>query len=96
VHVDPPYDVAGVGDDHGGHRQHHSPVCVHGGQVESKLQLGSPCLVGRLGQEHPPSVEQARRAAAEAGLADRVSYQVLDVAAGLPESFRVIAFNSLY
>ena len=35
-------------------------------------------------------------AAAEAVLGDRVSYQVLDVAAGLPESFRVIAFNSLY
>jgi SAM-dependent methyltransferase len=39
---------------------------------------------------HPPSVEQARRAAAEAGLADRISYQVLDAAAGLPDSFDVI------
>ena len=34
---------------------------------------------------------QARRAAAEAGLAERISYQVLDAAAGLPESFDVIA-----
>jgi hypothetical protein len=59
VHVDPPYDVSVGGDDHGGHRQHDGPVCVHSGQVESKLQLGSPCLVGRLGQEHPPSVDRS-------------------------------------
>ncbi len=39
---------------------------------------------------HPPAVEQARRAAAEAGVADRISYQVLDAAAGLPGSFDVI------
>ncbi len=39
---------------------------------------------------HAPVVEQARRAAAEAGVAGRVSYQVLDAAAGLPESFDVI------
>ena len=39
---------------------------------------------------HPPVIEQARRAAAEAGVAGRVSYQVLDAAAGLPESFDVI------
>jgi hypothetical protein len=39
---------------------------------------------------HAPVVERARRAAAEAGVAGRVSYQVLDAAAGLPESFDVI------
>ena len=39
---------------------------------------------------HPPVIEQARKAAAAAGVADRVSYQVLDAAAGLPESFDVI------
>ena len=39
---------------------------------------------------HPPSIQQARRAAAEARLADRISYQVLDAAAGVPESFDVI------
>jgi SAM-dependent methyltransferase len=39
---------------------------------------------------HPPSVEQARRAAAEAGVADRIGYQVLDAATGLPDSFDVV------
>src|SRR5262249_1182009 len=39
---------------------------------------------------HPPSVEQARRAAAEAGVADRISFHALDAATGLPESYDVI------
>src|SRR5260370_29633519 len=39
---------------------------------------------------HAPVVEQARRAATAAGVADRVSYQVLDATASLPEAFDVI------
>jgi 2-polyprenyl-3-methyl-5-hydroxy-6-metoxy-1,4-benzoquinol methylase len=39
---------------------------------------------------HAPVVERARALAAEAGVADRVSFAVLDAAAGLPERFDVI------
>jgi SAM-dependent methyltransferase len=60
------------------------------GQALIALARAFPAITGTGYDVHPPSVEQARRAAAEAGLADRISYQVLDAAAGLPESFDVI------
>jgi SAM-dependent methyltransferase len=60
------------------------------GQALIALARAFPGITGTGYDVHPPSVEQARRAAAEAGLADRISYQVLDAAAGLPGSFDVI------
>src|SRR5215471_10411894 len=60
------------------------------GQALIALARAFPTITGTGYDTHPPSVEQARRAAAEAGLADRISYQVLDAAAGLPGSFDVI------
>ena len=39
---------------------------------------------------HPPVVERARAAATAAGVADRVTFHVLDAAGGLPERFDVI------
>ena len=60
------------------------------GQALIALARAFPAITATGYDVHPPSVEQARRAAAEAGLADRVSYQVLDAAAGLPDSFDVI------
>jgi SAM-dependent methyltransferase len=39
---------------------------------------------------YSPVIERARQAAAEAGVADRISYQVLDAATGLPGTFDVI------
>lgn len=39
---------------------------------------------------HPPAVERARRAAAAAGVADRVEFLVADAAAGLPGRFDVV------
>ena len=60
------------------------------GQALIALARAFPSITATGYDVHPPSVEQARRAAAEAGLADRVSYQVLDAAAGLPDSFDVI------
>jgi 2-polyprenyl-3-methyl-5-hydroxy-6-metoxy-1,4-benzoquinol methylase len=39
---------------------------------------------------HAPVVERARALAAEAGVADRVSFAVLDAADGLPERFDVV------
>jgi 2-polyprenyl-3-methyl-5-hydroxy-6-metoxy-1,4-benzoquinol methylase len=39
---------------------------------------------------HAPNVDRARRAAAEAGLADRVTFTALDAAGGLPERFDVV------
>lgn len=60
------------------------------GQALIALARAFPAVTGTGYDVHPPSVEQARRAAAEAGLADRISYQVLDAAAGLPDSFDVI------
>jgi SAM-dependent methyltransferase len=63
------------------------PVGRPGLLVEDLVGPGSRRAVQPV---FPPSVEQARRAVAEAGLAGRASYQVLDAAAGLPDSFDVI------
>jgi SAM-dependent methyltransferase len=63
------------------------PVGRPGLLVEDLVGPGSRRAVQPV---FPPSVEQARRAVAEAGLADRDSYEVLDAAAGLPDSFDVI------
>jgi SAM-dependent methyltransferase len=60
------------------------------GQALIALARAFPGITATGYDVHPPSVEQARCAAAEAGLADRISYQVLDAAAGLPGSFDVI------
>jgi SAM-dependent methyltransferase len=60
------------------------------GQALIALARAFPAITGTGYDAHPPSIEQARRAAAEAGLADRISYEVLDAAAGLPESFDLI------
>jgi SAM-dependent methyltransferase len=60
------------------------------GQALIALARAFPAITAVGYDAHPPSVEQARQAAAEAGLAGRVSYQVRDAAAGLPESFDVI------
>jgi SAM-dependent methyltransferase len=60
------------------------------GQALIALACAFPSITATGYDVYPPSVEQARRAAAEAGLAGRVSYQVLDAAAGLPDSFDVI------
>ena len=40
VNVDPPYGVAGVEDDGGGHRQCDGAAGVDAGQVQSQLELG--------------------------------------------------------
>jgi SAM-dependent methyltransferase len=60
------------------------------GQALIALARAFPGITATGYDTHPPSVAQARRAAAEAGLAGRVSYQVLDAAAGLPGSYDVI------
>ena len=60
------------------------------GQALIALARAFPALTGVGYDIHQPAIEQARRAAAEAGVADRVSYQVRDAAAGLPEAFDVI------
>ena len=60
------------------------------GQALIALARAFPAITAAGYDAHPPSVEQARRAAAEAGVGDRVSYHVLDAAAGLPGSFDVI------
>src|ERR1700759_3005545 len=60
------------------------------GQALIALARAFPGITATGYDVHPPSVEQARRAAAEAGVADRGSYGVLDAAAGLPDSFDVI------
>ncbi len=60
------------------------------GQALIALAREFGAITGTGYDVHPPAVEQARRAAAEAGVADRISYQVLDAAAGLPGSFDVI------
>jgi len=60
------------------------------GQALIALARAFPAITATGYDAHQPSVEQARRAAAEAGVADRVSYHTLDAAAGLPESFDVI------
>lgn len=46
---------------------------------------------------HGPAVERARRAATAAGLAGRVRFEALDVAAGLPERYDVVtAFDVVH
>ena len=60
------------------------------GQALIALARAFPAITATGYDVHPPAVERARRAAAEAGLADRISFDVLDAAAGLPESFDVI------
>src|SRR5205814_397865 len=60
------------------------------GQALIALARAFPAITGTGYDAHPPVLEQARRAAEQAGVADRISYQVLDAAAGLPESFDVI------
>jgi SAM-dependent methyltransferase len=60
------------------------------GQALIALARAFPSITAAGYDVHPPSVEQARTAAAEAGVAGRVSYHVLDAAAGLPGSFDVI------
>jgi len=60
------------------------------GQALIALAGAFPAVTGTGYDVHLPVIEQARQAAAGAGVADRISYQVLDAAAGLPESFDVI------
>jgi SAM-dependent methyltransferase len=60
------------------------------GQALIALARAFPAITGTGYDVHPPVIDQARRAAVEAGVADRVSYHVLDAAAGLPGSFDVI------
>ena len=60
------------------------------GQALIALAGAFPAITGAGYDVDPISVERARRAAAEAGVADRISYQALDAAAGLPESYDVI------
>src|SRR5215469_9963470 len=60
------------------------------GQALIALARAFPAITAVGYDVHQPSVEQARRAAAAAGLSDRISYKVLDATAGLPDSFDVI------
>src|SRR5215475_13467397 len=60
------------------------------GQALIALARAFPAITATGYDTHAPSVEQARRAAAEAGVDGRVTFQVLDAAAGLPDSFDVI------
>jgi SAM-dependent methyltransferase len=60
------------------------------GQALIALARAFPAITGTGYDAYPPVIEQARQAAAQAGVADRISYQVLDAAGGLPESFDVI------
>ena len=60
------------------------------GQALIALARAFPSVTGTGYDAHPPVVDQARRAAAEAGVADRVSYEVLDAEAGLPAGYDVI------
>src|SRR5262245_17184290 len=60
------------------------------GQALVALARAFPAITATGYDTHAPSVQQARRAAAEAGVADRGSYHVLDAAAGLPDTFDVI------
>jgi SAM-dependent methyltransferase len=60
------------------------------GEALVNLALAYPTMTGVGYDTHPPVIEHARRIAAEAGVADRISYQVHDAATGLPASFDVI------
>lgn len=61
------------------------------GQALIALARAFPAVTGVGYDSHPQVVDQARQAAAAAGVADRVSYQVHDAATGLPEAFDIIA-----
>ena len=54
------------------------------GQALIALARAFPTITAAGYDAHPPSVEQACRAAAEAGVGDRVSYHVLDAAPACP------------
>jgi len=60
------------------------------GQALIALARAFPALTGVGYDAHPPVIDQARQAADAAGVADRVSYELLDAAAGLPDAFDVI------
>jgi SAM-dependent methyltransferase/DNA-binding transcriptional ArsR family regulator len=60
------------------------------GQALIALARAFPAVTGAGYDTYPPVIDQARRAAAAAGVAGRVSYEVLDAATGLPETFDVI------
>lgn len=60
------------------------------GQALIALARAFPAVTGVGYDSHPPVVAQARQAADEAGVAERVSYQVHDAETGLPEAFDVI------
>ena len=52
------------------------------GQALIALARAFPAVTGTGYDAHPPVIDQARRAAAEAGVADRVSYEALDAGPG--------------
>jgi SAM-dependent methyltransferase len=60
------------------------------GQALIALARAFPAITGAGYDTHPPVIDQARQAADQAGVAGRISYHVLDAAAGLPGSFDVI------
>jgi SAM-dependent methyltransferase/DNA-binding transcriptional ArsR family regulator len=60
------------------------------GQALIALAGAFPAVTGVGYDAYPPVIDQARRVAAAAGVADRVSYEVLDAATGLPETFDVV------
>jgi SAM-dependent methyltransferase len=60
------------------------------GQALIALARAFPAITGTGYDVHPPVIDQARQAAAEAGVGDRISFHALDAAAGLPGSFDVI------
>jgi 2-polyprenyl-3-methyl-5-hydroxy-6-metoxy-1,4-benzoquinol methylase len=60
------------------------------GQALIALARAFPAVTGIGYDTHPPVIDQARQAAAKAGIAGRVSYEVLDAATGLPETYDVI------
>ncbi|SRR5579884_1021212 len=60
------------------------------GQALIELARAFPAMTGVGYDVSATAVAQARQSAAAAGVADRVSYEVLDAAAGLPESYDVI------
>jgi len=60
------------------------------GQALIALARAFPAVTGVGYDTYPPVIDQARQAAADAGVSDRVRYDVLDAATGLPEAFDVI------
>src|SRR6201995_1564337 len=60
------------------------------GQALIALAREFPAIIATGDDVHPASVELARRAAAEAGVGDRIGFEVLDAAAGLPDALDVI------